>query len=261
MTGKEVYTVDCTGVSATGVALDTTEVEKLVKGPVKALLADDEGLDEIRELVESSVPTGFDLSGLEPLLSVKLEPAPWLVGEALAEVFVAGKCDCVFPWPTGRDLRNSQSSPAGADLVGFQQTGDSKNPYRFAFGEVKTSGEAVFPPQVVTGRSGLQKQMEDLRDSLRVKRDLFRYLGFHAAKAHWKSMFESAAHLYLGSEYKDASLFGVLIRDVAPNHRDLESRAEVLSLGKPSATSIEMYAIYIPEGTIPNLPFLLKAAV
>jgi hypothetical protein len=70
-------------------------------------------------------------------------PEEWRVGEALAEAYLVAHRTCKFPWPDGRDARKAGSSLPGADLVGFQQHGGTD---RFAFGEVKTSGEIRYPP-------------------------------------------------------------------------------------------------------------------
>ena len=107
---------------------------------------------------------------------------------------MADKGDCVFPWSTGRDLKNPNASPAGCDLTGFQPVDDEELPYRFAFGEVKTSEHNQSPPSVMTSLGG---QLRGLRDSRKVKDALCRYLGHHAVRADWEPMFKSAAKRYL----------------------------------------------------------------
>ena len=80
---------------------------------------------------------------------------------AIAEVYLTDHRSCQFPWPLGRDERKSSSSLPRADLVGFR-TDESGN--ALAFGEVKTSSEANYPPRVMYGETGLRKQLENLRD-------------------------------------------------------------------------------------------------
>ncbi len=90
----------------------------------------------------------------------------WRVGEAIAEAYLTEHRNCQFPWPDGRDERKNGSSLPGADLVGIQH--DAKGD-RFAFGEVKTSGQAKHPPGVMYGRTGLKQQLEDLFDKVEIR--------------------------------------------------------------------------------------------
>ena len=136
--------------------------------------------------------------------------------------------------------------------MGFQSTVTVDNAFRFAFGEVKTSEEEAWPPNVMYGRHGLKKQMEDLRDSRDVKDSLVGYLGHHAHGANWLPRYQSAATRYLANP-ADVSLFGVLIRDVEPKRQDLASRAGVLANGCPPETSIELRAMYLPRKAVGSL--------
>jgi hypothetical protein len=147
-------------------------------------------------------------------------------------------------------LRNPNASPAGADLVGFQKHGRSQ---RFAFGEVKTSEEEKWPPQVVTSRHGLAKQLEELRDSEHTKHHLVLiYLGHRAPKSSWETSYREAVTRYL-QDVSDISLFGFLIRDVTPKADDLHSRAKTMAKGCPTGTSIDLHAIYLPSKSIRSL--------
>ena len=96
-------------------------------------------------------------TAIKALLSPKIVPEDWRVGEALAQAFLAAHRNCTFPWPASRDLRNPVSSPAGTDLVGFV---DFDRGGLFAFGEVKTSTQQQWPPSLIYGRHGLKQQME-----------------------------------------------------------------------------------------------------
>ena len=124
---------------------------------------------------------------------------------------------------------------------------------RFAFGEVKTSQEAVWPPSVMTGRHGLHKQIEGLRDQKQVKDALVLYLSHRAVHAPWKIAFQAAFVAYM-TDPADVALFGFLVRDVSPDHRDLSGRCATLAKNCPKATSIELFALYLPAGIISDLP-------
>lgn len=237
-------------VIAHGLSYDDGQVGEILSGPVKEILQDTEGNDELQELLGSVVSTEFEQEGLRQALIDETVPDNWRVGEAIAEAFVADKGNCVFPWPTGRDLKNPNASPAGCDLTGFQPVNDAELPYRFAFGEVKTSEENKAPPSVMTS---LGNQLFGLRDKRQVKDALLRYLGLHAVRAPWEPMFKSAAKRYLSSNTTDVAVYGVLVRDIAPSVADIAGRAKALVANCPQQTDIEMYALYLPLNAISTL--------
>lgn len=255
------YNVDCAPIVARGLGYTEEQLDQAIEGPVKDLLLDIEGTSELSDLLSSLSTTDFESELIEKLLKTNSEPEDWLVGEALAEAYVADNDNCLFPWPTSRDLKNPEACPAGADLTGFQQVDDDETPYRFAFGEVKTSSDKRNPPNVMHGRTGLKKQLEGLRDSYTTKQSLILYLGHHAINASWQHMYESAIKRYLASAYTDIAIFGVLIRDVTPSEADLSYRAESLSKNCPPDTSISLYAIYLPTASISSLPQKSIAAI
>ncbi|MBS9432313.1 hypothetical protein [Photorhabdus hainanensis] len=245
-------------VVAHGLSYDDGQVSEILAGPVKDILQDTAGNDELLELLGSVVSTEFEQEGLRALLADDMVPNNWRVGEAIAEAFVADKGSCVFPWPTGRDLKNPNASPAGCDLTGFQPVDDEEFPYRFAFGEVKTSEHNQSPPSVMTSLGG---QLQGLRDNRQVKDALCRYLGHHAARADWEPMFKSAAKRYLSSNTTDVAVYGILVRDIAPNALDISGRARVLATDCPVQTNIEMYALYLPLNAISTLSELAQTSM
>lgn len=237
-------------VIANGLSYDDEQMGEILAGPVKDILQDTAGNEELQELLGSVVSTDFEQEGLRELLADETVPDNWRVGEAIAEAFVADKGDCVFPWPTGRDLKNPNASPAGCDLIGFQPVDGADLPYRFAFGEVKTSEHSQSPLSVMTS---LGNQLHGLRDNRQVKDALCRYLGHHAARADWEPMFKSAAKRYLSSNTTDVAVYGVLVRDTVPNASDISGRARALAVNCPAQTDIEMYALYLPLNAISAL--------
>jgi hypothetical protein len=207
-------------------------------------------------LLEGIGTTEFNDRNIREVLSLPPHLENWRVGEGIAEAYLVANCTCEFPWPFGRDARNPNASPAGADLVGFHYDGGS---IRFAFGEAKTSGEKRWPPQTMTSRTGLGEQLESLGSSFEKKNLLVRYLAHRAINAAWENKFKDAAKRYL-SDPADISLFGFLIRDVTPKHNDLYGRARVLAGNCPPKTSIKLYALYLPEGCIEQLINLAMSA-
>ncbi|CAM6403049.1 MULTISPECIES: hypothetical protein [Enterobacteriaceae] len=250
-----VYDTCTSPIVAHGLSYDDGQMREILAGPVKAILQDTAGNDELLELLGSVVSTEFEQEGLRELLTDKTIPNNWRVGEAIAEAFVTDKGSCVFPWPTGRDLKNPNASPAGCDLTGFQPVNDVDLPYRFAFGEVKTSEHNQSPPSVMTS---LGTQLHGLRDNRKVKDALCRYLGHHAARADWEPMFKSAAKRYLSSNTTDVAVYGILIRDIQPNPLDISARVNALAINCPVLTNIEMYALYLPLNAISTLSELAQ---
>jgi hypothetical protein len=251
-TGKEIYNTDIPPVTARGISYTDEELGAGLRGSVSSILWDDSGKSDLQAILSAVATTDFSDTSVKRILSQSPVVEDWRVGEGLAEIYLREHKNCEFPWPSGRDLKNPGASPAGTDLVGFQETDAVVNAHRFAFGEVKTSAQELWPPNVMDGRHGLQKQLEALRDATDVKDALVRYLGHHAGGARWLQRYQSAAARYL-TDSSDVSLFGVLIRDVQPKADDLRKRAEVLAGNCPSQTNIELRALYLPKNSIKTL--------
>lgn len=244
-TGTESYNVDSMPVLARGIEYSAKEYDVIINRVVP-IVDDAEGKDILSSTLAPLALTGFSQANLTRLLTDKTGHEDWKIGEAIAEAYLVDHHHCVYPWPGGRDLKNPKSSPAGCDLVGFQYI---KNSVRFSFGEVKTSFDAKYPPNVMTSRHGLSEQLSDLKSSPEVKDALVRYLGHHAVNAVWRKEYQIAAVRYL-SDDGDISLYGFLIRDVVSDEKDLRARAKALAKGCTKATSIELRALYMPSGKI-----------
>lgn len=248
--GVTAYELGKAPVTATGHRFTAGELATTLKERLPSILFDEAGRAQVREVLSGLATTDFKAQQIEAALAVPPPLRDWQVGEAMAEAYLVDHRGCEFPWPSGRDLRNPNASPAGADLVGFQRDAGGA---RFAFGEVKTSEEDRRPPQVVTGRHGLAKQLEDLRDTVPVKNHLiYQYLGIRAAGSSWKDTFRLAAARYLENP-ADVSLFGVLVRDIDPDEQDLSQRTASLAKKCPAPTTIEVRAFYLPPKSIATL--------
>ena len=250
--GTEIYIADVKPVIARGAYYKDAELDTALVGPISHILWDDAGTADLATILANVVTTDFSVESVKRILASHTEPENWRVGEGLAEAFLVEHRTCEFPWPSSRDLKNPSASPAGTDLVGFQNTSAAVNAHRFVFGEVKTSEQEAWPPSVMDGRHGLKKQLEDLRDSTNVKDSLVKYLGHHANGTDWLSRYRSATTRYLANPM-DVSLYGILIRDVEPKREDLAFRAGVLANGCPAETSIELRAMYLPKKSICSL--------
>ncbi len=250
--GRECYNVDSSPVLARGRSYIEKEVGDALDGPVGSLIRDDTGHETVKELLIGLAETGFEKDNVNRILTHQRVPEDWRVGEAMAECHLRDHRACYFPWPAGRDQRNPDSSPAGADLVGFQQTAVKGQDFRFAFGEVKTSNEEKWPPQVMYGRHGLVQQLETLRDDVAAKDNLVKYLAHRAPGERWQEQYNVSAKRYL-ADSTDISLFGTLIRDVSPDASDLRTRARALAKGCPKRTSVELLAMYLPRNSISGI--------
>lgn len=247
--GKDAYACDSESVVGRGIMYNSADLETALAERLPPIINDEPGKNVLASVLAGLATTSFAEQGIKRILSAKRQPEDWRVGEAIAEAYLVDHRNCYFPWPSGRDLKNPDGSPPGADLVGFEE----QTKTRFAFGEVKTSQQELWPPSAMTGRHGLSKQIEGLRDSLDTKEDLIRYLGFRAQNSSWETKYKKAAQTYV-NDPTDVALHGIMVRDVKPDEKDLRSRCIALGNKKPTHTSIEMRAIYLPAGAIKGLP-------
>ncbi len=151
--GVASYSHGASPSTGTGRLWNSEELGAAINGQFSALVFDDQGKADLQELLAGVAETSFEQEQLAQALAAPDDVEDWRVGEAIAEAYLTEHRDCLFPWPDGRDERKSGSSLPGADLVGVQpdEQGD-----RFVFGEVKTSGEATYPPGAVYGLTGLK---------------------------------------------------------------------------------------------------------
>ena len=225
------------------------ELEVALRGPVATVLFDDEGRANVEEILAGLAETEFQQGELRRILALPQNVENWRVGEAIAEVYLTCHRSCYFPWPDGRDERKVGSSLPGADLIGFgtDDRGDC-----IAFGEVKSSSQRTYPPTSMNGRTGLRRQVEDLRDSDSIRDTLLKYLAHRVEGSSWRPRFECATRRYL-QDKSDVQIYGVLIRDVPPNSLDLSARVQDLRSDCPNGTRIELLAIYLPERCIEDV--------
>ena len=160
--GRTVYRCGAAPCSGAGLVWGAGELDSALSGPVAMVLFDDEGKANIESILTDLVETDFEQDSLRRILSDPDAVEDWRVGEAIAETYLQVHRACCFPWPDGRDERKSGSSLPGADLVGFGKDGGGDC---IAFGEVKTSSQANYPPSPkISEYSCLVNRIADLCD-------------------------------------------------------------------------------------------------
>ena len=235
----------CTGC---GIKWTANELDDVLVSAVVAVLHDEPGSSFLQEILAPLGESEFAVSRVRHAVA-QLPTKTWRVGEAIAEVYLTDWRDCLFPWPISRDARRPGVSLPGADLVGFatDEHGDC-----LALGEVKTSSQADYPPSVMYGLSGLRQQLQDLRDRADIQHSLIRYLGVRCQYGLLRQRFVRAMQRYL-ADSSDVHLYGVLIRDVHPNDRDLRAAVCRLAVSCSASMRIELLAIYLPKCRIDRL--------
>ncbi|MFO0893016.1 MAG: hypothetical protein U0790_28255 [Isosphaeraceae bacterium] len=250
-----MYDCSSTPVLAHGIEFGDRELSQALATRVSEVVYDAAGLDELEDLLSGLSATKFETQTVQRVLSAPRGAIEdWRIGEAFAEAYLNDYRGCQFPWPSSRDLKNPEASPAGADLIGFVAVGGVD---WFAFGEVKTSYESNYPPRVMHGRDGMNHQIEALRDRHEKVDALILYIAFRARGTAWWPRFQSAFRSF--SNGKNYVIFGVLVRDVDPNERDLKARCKALAKECPASVSIELRAFYLPRGVIVDLPNRIPA--
>lgn len=230
----------------------------LMSGNVASRVNDTKGRDEFNACLRGLANTGFARESLDAILEAEVpEERDWAVGEAMAETYLTCEYEIHWPWNLERDKRNPRASLPGADLVGFRIAGED---VRLALGEVKTSTDVRTPPGVMSGRSGMKHQIDNLAKDLSLIRQLLYWLLFRCKGTVYEASFNAAVALFLESGNKAVSLFGVLIRDTRPHVLDLQARARTLAGSLEVPTTCHLTAIYIPCA-IADLPARAEGGV
>ena len=248
-----VYEGSHSQTSWNGVALQTCpELDSFMRDEVASRLNDTDGSTDFQTHLRGLQLTDFGKPSLEAILNAKVpEERDWAVGEALAEAYLTKSLGIQWPWNMERDKRNPRASLPGADIVGFIPSGSQ---FRLALGEVKTSTEKRYPPQVMSGRTGgIVNQIETLASDLGIVHQLLTWLHPRCKGTEFENAFNYSVTGYLNSGNKDAALFGVLIRDTIANELDLMARGKSLGATVSNPASCNLIAIYLPHD-ISELP-------
>ena len=232
-------------VSWRGVSMeDGKGFNTFMTNDVASRLHDEEGRTEFEAHLRGLTNTGFARDSLDAILAAEVqEERDWAVGEAMAEAYLGREHKITWPWNMERDKRNPNASLPGADIVGFHIEGEDA---RLALGEVKSSADADTPPGVMSGRSGMTHQIDNLANELSLICQLLKWLLPRCKGTAYEAAFNAAVGLFLDSGNKAVSLFGVLIRDTQPNELDLRARGRTLTRTLQHPTTCLLLAIYLP---------------
>lgn len=227
--GKEIYQETHNGMYIQGISYSEDDLNKSAQ-IVADICFDTIGQKDFENYIFSLSDTGF-----RPINAVLPKVRDWQVGEGFAEAYLTAHFSCFFPWSNNRDLKNPNSSLTGADMVGFHQR-------QFAFGEVKTSTEQKYPPQVTSKKDdGLNTQLKKLCHDDDRRWVLVQYL-FHRVKG--TTEYQEACIAYL-KDNKNFYVFGVLVRDVEPKINDWDYLKKHLKVHGQNRVSL--VSLYLPK--------------
>lgn len=247
-----IYEKSINTTSWQGLRLDDGgEFDNFITNEVKPRLHDEPGKADFTAHLNSLASTGFAHDSLQVILEAEQpEERDWAVGEAVAEAWLSREYGVVWPWNMERDKRTPLASLPGADLVGFATQGSETY---LALGEVKCSSDIATPPNVMTGRKGMTRQLESLATDIGILHTLLRWLRPRCRGNDAEPLFNAAVSLLLQSGNKAMSLFGVLVRDTQPDERDLQSRGTHLAGIVQDPAKCHLLALYLPC-SISSLP-------
>jgi len=228
-TGNTIYQETHNGMSIQGISYTEDDLNQSAQ-IVADICFDTLGQKDFENYMLSLSDTGF-----RPIKAVLSTVRDWQVGEGFAEAYLTTHFLCFFPWSNNRDLKNPNSSLTGADMVGFHKR-------QFAFGEVKTSTEQKYPPQVTSKKAdGLNTQLIKLCHDYDIRLVLIQYL-FHRVKS--TTEYQEALTAYL-KDNKNFYVFGVLVRSVKPKINDWDYLKKHLKVHKQNRVSL--VALYLPQ--------------
>lgn len=238
---KEEYacTID-NNIEYEGFSFIENKFEEYLQVRVKDRFNDTEWSEELASVaIELS---GFSDENFKEIFTKREIGNNWRIGETIAECILEDKYCARFHYNNSRDAKNMKANDTGADLVGFC---DVDNNTYFLFGEVKTSSDENIPPQVLYGKTGMVKQLEDLKNYSEKRHDLVRWIFGKAiiSKGLFLEDCRKAISLY-GKNDENVQLIGVLVRDTIPNKRDLDSRAKSLHNNLPDQMKVKLISIY-----------------
>lgn len=224
--------------------------QNFMENNVRARLNDVDGQATVESHLRSLGSTGFEKDNIEILLNARAqEERYWAVGESFSEAILEQELGATFPWNHTRDLRNENASSAGADIVGLI---DDNGQYKLLLGEVKTSAENRYPPQVVTSRHGIANQLETLGANATRLITLIQWLVHRCKGTNHEPNFNEAVKYLFRNSNQGMYLVGVLVRpNIAANENDLQSRGTTLgNTFNGTATKALLLAYYLPHSLV-----------
>lgn len=197
------------------------------------------GDESFEELINNLRDSGFDTSVLETALNSPSILTFWEWGECFAYDQIEKHLGINIPWPPFWDRRIRKASLPGGDIVGLMNDGQNTI---FVFGEIKTSSQKKYPPDVVIkSHDGMIDQIQRLASRETIK-DHIQWLYIKAEGKDWEEDFRKAMEYYI-KHNNGHIVIGILIRDTAPNVLDLRCILEKLEEFKISTSC---YSYYLP---------------
>ncbi len=227
--------------------IDNDMYQTFMENNVRARLNDSEGQDIIENHLRPLASTGFEIANLDVLLNATTqEERGWAIGESFSEAILEQELSVVFPWNHARDLRNENASLPGADIVGLI---NDNGQYKILFGEVKTSQENRYPPQVVTARHGIANQLETLGTNSTRIITLISWLIHRCKGTIHETNFNEAVKYLIQNTNQGLYLIGILVRpNITANEDDLRSRGVTLgNTFNGTETKGLLLAYYLPH--------------
>jgi hypothetical protein len=227
---------------------DNQNYQTFMENNVRERLNDIDGQEIVENHLRPLASTGFEMANLEILLNARTqEERDWAVGESFAEAILERELDVIFPWNHARDLRNENASLPGADIVGLiNDNGQQK----LLFGEVKTSIQEQYPPNVLYGQGGMTHQLETIGNNATRLITLITWLIYRCKETVYETNFnEAVKYLLSSSSNQGMYLIGVLVRpNIIANVEDLRSRGTALGdTFNGTATKTLLLAYYLPH--------------
>lgn len=228
-----------------GLILRDPEFSEFLSNEVNKKFYDAEGTLSLQNLFEDLSETGFDSESLKSFFSSEEIPTDWKIGEKISECFLEANCDSVFPYNDSRDAKDSKSNLPGTDMVGYVRIDEKP---LFLFGEVKTSDDSASPPSVVYGKDGLIHQLNEIKDDPKKRKELIQWLGHKISNladddSHQIAWKDAVVSYTCNEEYK---IFGVMLRGVEPDERDLKNVFDAVILNMKNQTYLELLSLYLP---------------
>lgn len=219
------------------------------EGRVAGRLKEGDGAEFLRSYIDRMPDTGFSLTHLRAEAARSVPPRDWEVGEAFVETVLEDHFDCLFPWPTSRDQREKQGHATGPDLPGYHLP--AHKPIRFAFGEVKSSGQKKSPPAVISGVDGnagqetLTGQLRRLLTEPSRRQTLIAWLGFREMReTKGDSRFASAFKQY--GDSGDCLIVGCLVSGKRAESESDLAGAHVALDGSVAKQELWLLGFYLP---------------
>lgn len=250
--GTREYSIESESIVAFGVSHTDAEMKEILCDDVYDKLFD---INEHSEIAIGLEDTGFKQAVIMEKLFPITSKEDWEIGEAYAQVYAENNLNSSIPWGISRDIKKPGSSLPGADIIGLHRDDSGTC---FLFGEIKTSSQDKYPPNVMYGDHGLKKQLEDLCEDEEITKSLVRYLAYRLKEsALWDGYKEAFMH-YLESDGSKVHILGVLVRDVKPNEEDLSARTKKLEKFVVNGRTIELVGIYVPLNSIPTFSQIIN---